>query len=126
MYYDLLARIKNAQMAEKESLTVPFSTMDYAVAKILVQAGYLKNADKKSISRKSCIEIKLAYKDKKPLMNDFKIISKPSRRIYIDYRSLRPVKQGYGIGIISTPRGVLSEKEAKKRKVGGEYLVQVW
>jgi small subunit ribosomal protein S8 len=126
MYYDLLAKIKNAEAAKKTKLTVPFSKFDLAVAMVLVKAGYLSDVQKKSLNRKNFLEIKLVDAKKRPAVNGFKIISKPSRRIYIDYRHLRPVKQGYGLAVISTPLGVLSGQEAKKNKVGGEYLFQVW
>lgn len=126
MYYDLLAKIKNAEMAKKEKLTTPFSKFDLAVAKVLVKAGYLNDVQKKSSNRQNFLEIKLAGAKKKPAINGFKIISKPSRRIYVDHRRLRQVKQGYGLAVVSTPQGVLSGQEAKKKKVGGEYLFQVW
>ena len=126
MYYDLLAKIKNAEMAKKKKLTAPFSKFDLAVAKVLVKAGYLNDVQKKSSNRQSFLEIKLVDAKKRPVINGFKIISKPSRRIYIDYRRLSPVKQGYGLAVVSTPQGVLSGQEAKKKKVGGEYLFQVW
>ena len=126
MYYDLLVKIKNAERAGKERITAPFSKFDFAVAKVLADEGYIKNADKKNVGRHGAIEIKLAGGKKGFAINDFKILSKPSRRIYIDYRNLRPVKHGYGIGILSTPKGVMSNKAARKNKVGGEYLFEVW
>ena len=126
MYYDLLAKLKNATMAKKEKITVPFSKMDLAVLKALVESGYIKSADVEAVGEKSTIVVRIAYKNKTAAVNDFKIVSKPSRRFYFDYRSLRPVKQGYGVAVLSTSKGIMTNKEAKKNKIGGEYLFEVW
>ena len=126
MFYDLLARIKNAQAARQESFQMPFSNFDLAVGKVLVETGYIKEAEKRGTAKKSLLEIKLKYRAGRPGMTDFRIISKPSRHIYSDYRSLKPVRQGYGNAILSTPQGVVSGKKAKQDKVGGEYLCEVW
>lgn len=126
MYHNLLTRIKNGSLAKKESLILPFSKMDFAIAKTLQKAKYLKDVNKKIVNRKNFIEIKLAYENKLPVINSFKIISKPSRHIYCPYRDLKSVKNGYGVGVISTPAGILSNIEARRKKVGGEYLFEVW
>lgn len=126
MYYDLLPRIKNAGNASKDSLLAPFSKLDLAIAQILVQTGYLKSAEKRVIGKKNYIEIGMKYSNKKPVMTDFRLISKPSRHLYSGYRELRPVRQNYGFAVLSTPKGVMSSKEAKKQKVGGEYLFEIW
>jgi small subunit ribosomal protein S8 len=126
MYYDLLAKLKNATMAQKEKIIVPFSKMDIAVLKALVENGYIKSADAEIIEEKNVIVVRLAYKNKVASVNDFKIVSKPSRHFYFDYRSLRPVKQGYGIAVLSTSKGIMTNKEAKKNKIGGEYLFEIW
>lgn len=126
MYYDLLPRIKNAGAAQKENFLAPYSHLDLAVAQILVEAGYLKSVEKRVIGKKNFIEVALKYYKKKPAMTDFRLISKPSRHIYSTYRELRPVRQNYGFSVISTPKGVMTNKEAKKQKVGGEYLFEIW
>ena len=126
MYFDLLAKIRNAAKARKDVLYVPYSKMDHEVAKILLEANYLRGVQKKALGRQQCLEIKLFESDKRHVMNGFKIISKPSRHFYVGYRSIRPVKQGYGLGVLSTPKGLLSHRDAKKQKVGGEYLFEVW
>lgn len=126
MYYDLLIRIKNAQKAKKESLTAPFSNMDFAIAKILADSGYVKSASKKENGKKSSIEIKLAYPNNRGAITDFKILSKPSRRLYSGYKELKPVKQNEGLAILTTPQGLMTNRDARKNKVGGEYLFQVW
>ena len=126
MYTDLLARIKNAERAKKEAFTAPYSKMDFAVAQALVHANYLKSADKKIIAKKNFIEVKLKHGDDGPAVTDFKIISKRSRRIYIGWREIRPVRGGFGVSMISTPSGVMSGRKARKEKLGGEYLFEIW
>jgi small subunit ribosomal protein S8 len=125
MYYDLLSQIKNALRARKDKIIVPFSRMDSAVASVLAEHGYLKSVDVEAIGGKKCLVLRLG-RGRKEAMNDFKIVSKPSRHFYFDYRSLRPVKQGHGVAVLSTSRGIMSDKEARKQKVGGEYLFEIW
>lgn len=126
MYHDLLPKMKNALRARKENILVPFSRMDFTVLKVLKDAGYVKEVEKRMVGRKAFLEITLLYKKKEPVMSDFRLISKPSRHLYKGYREVYSVKQGYGLGILSTPKGIMTEKEAKKQKVGGEYLFQIW
>ena len=124
MYYRILPELKNALRAGKEKMTVPFSRMDFAVLEILRDNGYVKSVEKEMIGRRSMIAIRLNKKKNSDV--DFKLLSKPSRRFYSDYRSLHKVRQGYGLGVLSTPAGILSVADAKKKKVGGEYLFQIW
>jgi small subunit ribosomal protein S8 len=126
MYYDLLAKIKNATLAKRDQLHTPYSKMDYDIARILVESKYLKDVQKKTIGRQQYLEVKLALGDRRHRVNDFKIVSKPSRHMYIGYRALMSVKQGFGLGVLSTPKGLMTHREAKKQKVGGEYLFQIW
>lgn len=126
MYQDLLSKIRNAGMAGRDSLLIPYSEMDFSISKILAKTGYVKDAQKKAISRKNFIEIKLGYNGRDPILRNFKIVSRPSRHLYFGYRELRPVKQGYGLGVVSTPKGVMTVSEARKSKLGGEYLFEVW
>ncbi len=126
MYYDLLAKLKNAEQAKKETFLTPFSKMDLSVAKILSQAGYVGDVQKKNVGRREYLEIRVARGKKTHMLSDFKIVSKPSRRLYVGHENLRPVRQGYGIAVISTPQGLMNNKDAKKNKVGGEYLFEIW
>ncbi len=126
MYYDILPKIKNATRAQKDKLVVPFANMDFAVMKSLESAGYLKGVEKELVGRRNMIVAKLVYKGKEGAVNDFKLISKPSRHFYADYRSLRAVRQGYGLGVLSTSKGIMTDKEARKSKIGGEYLFEIW
>ena len=126
MYYNILSEIKNAVRAKKDKAVFPYSKMDFAILKKLADAGYVKGVEKEAAGRKNVIAVRLAYKGKEPVVNDFKIISKPSRHFYADYRSLPTVKQGHGLSMLSTSKGIMTGAEAKKQKVGGEYLFEIW
>ena len=118
---------QNGFRARKESLQVPFSQFDYAIAKLLQGSGYLKEAEKRLIGKKSVIDIRLKYEEGgRPSLTDFKLMSKPSRHMYTSYAELKPVKQGFGLGVLSTSSGIMTSKEARKKKVGGEYLFEIW
>lgn len=126
MHYDLLAKIKNAYAARKEGFQTPFSKLDHEIAKLLVRYGFLKDVQKRTSDKKLFLDIKLAYTDGTSRFQDFNIVSKPSRRIYSGYRDVKQVRQGYGIGVLTTPVGVMTNLEARTKKVGGEYLFQIW
>lgn len=126
MYIDLLTRIKNAQKARKESMKLPYSTMDMAVAELLVKHGYLLEAAKKGRMPRRVIEIRLAYPNGNPAITGINVISKPSRRLYAGYRDLRKVKQGLGMSVLSTPQGIMGGMDARKKKVGGQLLFEIW
>ena len=124
MYYRLLPEIKNALRAGKDKMTVPFSRMDLAVLTVLAENGYVESAEQVTTGKKNNIVVRLDSKKRKDV--EFKLLSKPSRRFYSDYASLHRVRQGYGLGVLSTPAGIMSAAAAKKKKVGGEYLFQIW
>ena len=123
MYINLLIKIKNAQEAGKDSLKSPFSKMDLAIAELLFRQGYLKNVESKGKTIKRMIEINL--KEGKAIKG-LRIVSRPSRRLYAGYRDIRSVKSGYGIGVVSTSKGIMSDKEARQQKLGGQLLFQIW
>lgn len=125
MYYNLLPKIKNAGLAGKKSIVVPFSNMDFEVARVLADFHYLQNTVKKTIGKKGFLEIKLHYRHKEPALSEFKLISKPSRHIYAGWRDIKSVKQGHGLSVFSTPKGIMSGSQARKEKIGGEYLFQI-
>ncbi|MFH1462209.1 MAG: 30S ribosomal protein S8 [bacterium] len=123
---DLLNRIRNAQAVGLLTIEAPFSNLKYEVAKILVKNGFLEKVEKKGKKTKKTMEISLKYKDKKPVISGLKRISKPGQRIYIGSGKIRKIRQGYGMSIISTSKGLLTNKEARKQKLGGEVLCEVW
>ena len=126
MHYNILSELKNAARAKKDKVVFPFSKMDFAILTKLVENGYLKSAEKEAAGRKNIIVARLTYKNKEAALNDFRIVSKPSRHMYADYRSLPTVLQGHGLSMLSTSKGIMTGREAKKQKVGGEYLFEVW
>ena len=126
MYINLLTQIKNAQHARKEKLKVPYTKMDMAILEILSNKKLVGGVSKKGRLIKRSVEIKLNYNDGQGIINDVKFISKPSRRIYTGYKDLKPVKQGYGFGIISTSKGIMTTMEARKQKLGGQVLFEIW
>ncbi|MEK7657843.1 MAG: 30S ribosomal protein S8 [Patescibacteria group bacterium] len=126
MYTDLLTKIKNAQAVKKENIKVFHSKTDEKIVEVLTANNYLEKFEKKGRGVKKILDIKLKYNDGNGAIDGFKFISKPSRRIYIGYDEIRPVRQGYGLMIVSTPKGIMTGKEAKKLKVGGEALFQIW
>lgn len=123
---DFIIRIKNAGEIGKDLILVPYSEIKYAISEVLHKEGFAKSISKKGKKVKKFIEVGIAYKEGKPRVNGVKRISKPSKRIYKNVADLKPVKQGYGMLVLSTPKGILSGKEAKKEKVGGEALFEIW
>lgn len=126
MYYDLLTKIKNAQAVKKESIKIPYSEMDFAIAELLVKNKLVEDVTKKGRLPKRILEIKLKYSDGEGVIRGIKLLSRPSRKLYSGYKSLRPVRQGYGLLVLSTPKGILDGKSAKKEKVGGQLLFEIW
>ncbi len=126
MYHDILVRIKNAQAARHRTVTMPYSKLNFDVVKVLADTGYVKSVEKQSVNKKNVLEVALRYEKGEPMINGLKFMSTPSRHIYIKAGSLKQIKQGYGVGVLSTSRGVMSVKDAKKAGIGGEYLFQIW
>lgn len=122
---DLIIRIQNASRAKKESMSLPFSQMKFAIAQVLEQEGYIAAVDKKS-KKEGKLTLSLAYKNGSPVVTGVKRISKPSRRVYMSVHDVKPVKRGYGLLVLSTPAGVMSGKQAKIKHVGGEALFEIW
>ena len=126
MYINMLTRIRNSRMAGKRRLKVPFARLDYEIAEALVKKGYLDSAEKKGRSVKKIIDISLKYEGEEPKISGIKLVSLPSKRVYSGYKGLHPSKQGYGDYFMTTPQGIMTGKEARKAKVGGEVLFEIW
>lgn len=122
---NLIIKLKNAGIVGHEAVTVPFTKMNEAILGKLEKAGYVKSFEKKGKPAKT-LDVVLAYADGKSKIEDVKRVSKLSRRVYEKSTNLRPVRRGYGLALISTPKGVLTDSEARKQKVGGEVLFQIW
>lgn len=123
---DMLTQIRNAQMVSKDTVEVPFSQLKYGIAKILEQYGFIKKATFKGRKTKKTIEITLKYKDGTSAILDLQKVSKPGQRMYIGSKDIRNIKGGRGIAILSTSKGLMTNIEARKQKVGGEVLCQIW
>ena len=122
---DFIIRIKNANLSGKETVSMYTSKNKIAIADALLRAGYIKSFSKNSTGR--MLDIVLNYKsDKTPKITNVQRISKPSRRVYQKSSEIKPFKSGFGAIIISTPAGILSNREAVKQKVGGEVLFKIW
>lgn len=124
---DMLTRIKNAYLAYHQTVEIPYSKMKEEMGKILVKEGYIKNAKLKMQNAKfKKIVCELGYKDEKPVFENFERVSKPGRRIYARWNRIPRTLSGYGITIVSTPKGIMTDKEARKKKLGGELICKVW
>lgn len=122
---DMLTRIKNAYMAGKQDLLVPASKIKLSIAKLLKESGYLKSVEEIGDKKKE-LKITLSYKDNKPAMENIKRVSKPGRRIYKSSKEIPNVLSGYGTVILSTSKGIMTSKQARKENVGGEIICEVY
>ena len=123
---DFLTRIRNAQAARHETMTVPGSRMKHALAKILEQEGFIGHVENHMDGPKSTLEVALRYEDKQPVIRHIQRVSKPGRRVYRGSSELPRVLSDQGIAIISTSAGLMTNKEARRRKLGGEVLCEVY
>ena len=124
---DMLTRIRNAQVARHEQVLMPASNMKKAIAKILLDEGYIKSVDYIDDGLQGQIKITIKYaQGKQPVIKGLKRISKPGLRVYAKSEEIPKVLGGLGIAIVSTPKGVMSDKDARKAGIGGEVLAYVW
>lgn len=123
---DMIIGLKNAQMAGRPLVIVSFSNFKLAIAELLKQEGYLKSITKKGKKVKKFLELELASGVGAKIITDVKRVSKPSRRMYHDAKEVKSVRQGYGLAVYSTPKGVLTDKAARAAKVGGEILFNIY
>jgi len=124
---DMLIRIKNALMARHKTVVVPGSKLKLEIARILKDEGYIEDYRVVEEKPQIKIEIVLKYDDKKrPVIAGIKRVSKPGRRIYRGYKELPKVLDGMGIAIISTSQGIMTDHEARKRRLGGEVICEIW
>ena len=123
---DMLTSIRNALTVKYPTVSIPFSNLKYGIVKILEKQGFIEKLEKKGKRSKRFIEITLKYTDNLPAISGLKRISKPGQRIYSDWKKIKRVKGGYGIAIISTSKGLMTNKEARKQKLGGEIICEVW
>lgn len=124
---DMLTRIRNAAKAKFNSVDVPGSTLKIEVAKILKSEGFIRNYKFLKDGKQGILRIYLKYGNgQSKVIYGLKRVSKPSRRVYVRSKEIKPVFNGMGIAILSTSKGVMTDKKARQEQVGGEVLCQVW
>jgi len=126
---DMLTRIRNAQRGKLAATSMPFSKMKQAIAAALQEAGYIESASVEDIgNNKKVLHVVLKYKDKKriPVIEGIERVSKPSCRIYVGTDEIPHVLGGLGTAILSTSKGIVTDRNARKQKLGGELLCYVW
>lgn len=123
---NFIIKVKNAGNAGQGDVSVPFSKLKLSIASVLKKEGFIKDFSEKSEKGRKVIAIDLFTENRVPKIKGVKRISKPSKRIYQKAEEIRGVKNGYGALILSTSRGVMTGREAKKAKLGGEALFSIW
>jgi small subunit ribosomal protein S8 len=123
---DMIIRIKNALLAGHTSVVVPHSRLKAAIATILKTEGYIADVTVEETKPQASLIVSLKYVGKTPAITDVKRVSKPGRRTYASAHSMPKTLGGYGITIVSTSQGVMTETTARKKNIGGEVICQIW
>lgn len=125
---DMLTRLRNTSRAGKLVCEMPASNVKESILKLFKEAGYIKSVvrEEQSPQDKLVVTHKFLGKNLKPVLNHLKRVSKPGCRVYRGYQELRPLLGGIGLVILSTPKGIMTDAEARKQKLGGEILCEVW
>lgn len=123
---DMLTRIRNASATSKREVALPYSKLKYAMAKILEREGYVGKVSEKETGKYKELVIELKYKGKDSVITKMSRVSRPGRRVYAKHDELPRVLSDMGVAIISTPNGLMTNKEARKRHLGGEIICEVY
>ena len=123
---DMIVRIKNASDSGKESVVFPYSKMKLAILDVLLKEGFVKSFGRKGKKTVKYIETVLLYDNGNPRIHGVDRVSKQSKRVYKKAKDIYPVKNGLGILVLTTPKGIISDKTARKEKIGGEALFKIW
>lgn len=123
---DMLTRIRNAQMRKKSKVTTPGSRLRERVLDVLQAEGYIRGYSQLDQDGKAELEIELKYYDGQPVIREIERVSRPGRRVYASVKNIPRVSNGLGVSILSTPKGVMSDAEARDQNVGGEVLCRVF
>ncbi len=124
---DMLTRIRNASVLKKDLVEIPFSKLKLAISKVLERKGFIKGVEIRKLRGRRMLELQLRYlQTGRAAISGLKRVSKPGVRRYAGAANLRRVKGGYGISVISTSKGVMTDREAKEQGSGGEILCEVW
>ena len=124
---DMLTRIRNAGIARQVETSCPFSKQKLAIAKVLEDAGFIANVHTESRDNHAVLVMAIRYDERgRPLIDGIRRVSKPGRRVYVGARDIPKVRNGLGISVISTSKGILSDERAREASVGGEVVCEVW
>lgn len=123
---DMIIRIKNAGATHKEATSFPYSKLKHEICTVLEKEGFIGDIAKKGKKVVKTLEVGILYANGHPRIQNVRRVSKPSRRIYRKVGEIRKVKQGFGALILSTPKGIMTDDMARKGKVGGEALFEIW
>ena len=124
---NMMNMVKNASLSGHETISVPYSKIKFAVADCLTKEGYLKSIAKKTKKGFPVLEITLAYtEDGSPKVDTVNRVSKSSCRVYKGVKDIKKTRNGHGLMVLSTPKGILTDKQARKEMVGGEVLFTLW
>ena len=123
---DMIARIKNAQLRSHKKVNLPSSNFKIKIADILKNEGFIKDFKVENVDNKSTLSLELKYHSGNPVISAFERVSKPGRRIFSSADSLPKINNGLGIAIVSTPKGVMTDIDARKNRVGGEIICKVF
>ncbi|HZP41362.1 MAG TPA: 30S ribosomal protein S8 [Candidatus Binatia bacterium] len=124
---DMLTRIRNAAAARKASVDIPWSRQKQEIARVLVDEGYLASATVEPAKPRNVLRVELRYDaQRRPVITGIRRVSRPSLRVYVGVDDIAAVRRGLGVNVLSTPKGVLVDRDAKREKVGGEVICTVW
>ena len=123
---DMIARVKNAQARKHKKVELPSSKFKSKIADILKNEGFIKDFKVSTEEKKNILSLELKYHSGNPVISNFERVSKPGRRIFSSAESLPKINNGLGIAIISTPKGVMTDIDARKQKVGGQIICKVF
>ncbi len=123
---DMLNQIKNAEAVAKTDILIPLSKIKNEIADILSKEGFVGEVKKATKGKIKSLKITLKYNNDIPAMEGFKRVSKPGQRIYEGFANIKKVRGGFGISIISTSKGLMTNKDARYKKLGGEIICKVW
>jgi small subunit ribosomal protein S8 len=124
---DMLTRIRNAAGARKTNVAIPWSRPKEAIVRVLVGEGYLGGAEVEEEGGRRVLRVGLRYDEqRRPVISGIRRVSRPSLRIYVGAGDIPPVRGGFGVSLLSTPKGVLVDREARRQNVGGEVICSVW
>lgn len=123
---DMLTRIRNAQAVLHKTVVIPFSKFKFSLAEVMKKEGLVGEVSTQGRKTKKTIKIELKYEDNKPFISGIKRVSKQGQRVYIKKNELKPIRQGYGVLIISTSQGLMTNKEASIKKLGGESICEIY